>query len=323
MKFRLLKSVLRVLAAVAFVVGLGWVLLAQPTLRRNRRSNFTVDPATLRGHVEMLSQTFHPRDWRHRENLDACAQYIEERFKAAGAKVETQPFQANKRGFKNVIAKFNPGKPGRIVVGAHYDACGDTPGADDNASGISVLLELAALIGKNAPETPVDLVAYTLEEPPFFRTEEMGSAVHAKSIAAEKSHYRGVVVLEMVGCFKDEPGSQKYPMPLLRCFYPSRGNFVSVVGRWDQGGWVKAIKVGMKGATDLPVYSIRAPESIPGIDFSDHHPYWPYGIEAVMITDTAFYRNLNYHEAEDTAEKLDYHRMAKVAVAVFEAIRGR
>lgn len=316
---KLALSAFRVLAVLSLFIGLSWILLAQPTFRKNNPSSLKADPGKLRNHVETLSQSFHPRDVRHLENLNSCADYISDQFKQAGASVESQPFTVYKRQYRNVIARFNPGKSGRILVGAHYDACGDTPGADDNASGISSLLELAALIGKNAPDAAVDLVAYCLEEPPFFGGPQMGSAIHAKSIA--KSNYRGVIVLEMVGCFKDEPGSQAYPMPLLRLIYPSRGNFVSVVGRWDQGRWVKAVKVGMKGATDLPVYSIRAPQNVPGIDFSDHMNYWPYGIEAVMITDTAFYRNKNYHEAEDTAEKLDYHRMSQVVVAVFEALR--
>ena len=149
----------------------------------------------------------------------------------------------------------------------------------------------------------------------------MGSAIHAESIAGEKSNITGVIVLEMVGCFNDEKGSQSYPSLLLRAFYPRRGNFIAVAGRWDQGDWIKAVKVGMLGSTDLPVYSIRAPSALPGIDFSDHFNYWPYGIKAVMVTDTSFYRNKAYHESEDTADRLDYDRMSMVVVAVFEALR--
>jgi hypothetical protein len=108
---------------------------------------------------------------------------------------------------------------------------------------------------------------------------------------------------------------------MLRAFYPSRGDFIAVAGRWDQGDWIKTLKTGMQGATSLPVYSIRAPSALPGIDFSDHINYWPYGINAAMVTDTAFYRNKAYHESEDTADRLDYDRMSMVVVAVFEALR--
>jgi hypothetical protein len=126
----------------------------------------------------------------------------------------------------------------------------------------------------------------------------------------------------MVGCFSDEWGSQAYPAPVLRLLYPSRANFIGVVGRWDQGDWIKTVKAGMKGATDLSVYSIRAPTIIPGVDFSDHASYWPCGIQAVMVTDTAFYRNNFYHKSGDTPDRLDYSRMAEVVVSVSKAIRS-
>ena len=121
--------------------------------------------------------------------------------------------------------------------------------------------------------------------------------------------------------FKDEWGSQSYPTLLLRLMYPSRANFIAVASRWDQGHWIKRVKAGMKGTTDLPVYSIRAPSVIPGIDFSDHLNYWPYGVNALMITDTAFYRNKAYHSSGDTPDRLDYSRLGKVVVAVFETIK--
>jgi len=322
MKKKLMKSTARVLGTVAAVIFAAWFVVAQPSCRGNHASGVATDPAKLREHVETLSQRLCPRDWQHRDNLDKCADYIAEHFVQAGATVEFQTLTAGGKRYRNVIGRFNAGKRSRLVVGAHYDACGEVPGADDNASGIAALIELAYLLGRNAPTNAVDLVAYVLEEPPFFRTECMGSAVHAKSIAGEKASVRGVIVLEMVGCFKDEWGSQAYPTLLLRLMYPSRANFIAVASRWDQGDWIKRVKAGMKGTTDLPVYSIRAPSAIPGIDFSDHLNYWPYGFKALMITDTAFYRNKAYHSSGDTPERLDYSRLGKVVVAVFETIRG-
>jgi Zn-dependent M28 family amino/carboxypeptidase len=268
----------------------------------------------------MLSQTLHPRNYEHVANLDKCANYIAEHFVIAGAAVDTQVFDVEGRRYQNVIGRFGAGNGAKVVIGAHYDTYGETPGADDNASGVAALIELAYLLGRDAPRREVELVAYVLEEPPFFGGQSMGSAIHAKSIAGDKANITGVIVLEMVGCFRDELGSQSYPSVLMRAFYPNRGNFVAVVGRWDQGDWVKSVKIAMQGATDLPVYSIRAPTAIPGIDFSDHLNYWPYGFKAVMITDTSFYRNKAYHTSADTPEHLDYDRMSKVVVAVFEAI---
>lgn len=317
---RLRKAIAQVFGAVVAVTIAAWMAVAQPSCRRNVPSRATVDPDALRKHVEVLCGRFHPRDWYHGENLDACAEYIADHLERAGAVVAPQPFTVVGRTYRNVIGRFAVDQTPRIVVGAHYDAWGEEPGADDNASGIAVLLELATLLGRLESPPPVDLVAYSLEEPPFFGTEQMGSALHAKSLGEHKARLRGVIVLEMVGYFSNALGSQSYPVPLLRLLYPSRGNFIGVASRWDQGAWVKAVKVAMKGTTDLPVYSIRAPASLPGTDYSDHRNYWPHGIPALMVTDTAFYRNKAYHSAEDTADRLDYPRMSQVAVAVFAAI---
>jgi hypothetical protein len=313
---------MRLLVAVGLGVVAIWVLVAQPSWRRNNPSRATADPELLRRHVEALSQQFVPRDWLHGENLEKCADYVARHFSASGAAVESQSFTAAGRPFRNVMGRFGVGRQPRLIVGAHYDAFEELPGADDNASAVAVLLELAAMLGRLAPTQAVDLVAYVLEEPPFFQTDQMGSAAHARSVVGEKAAYRGVIALEMVGCFTDKPGSQRYPSALLRLIYPSRGNFLAVVGRWDQGDWVKSVRVAMSGATDLPVRSIRAPALVPGSDFSDHQSYWPHGINALMVTDTAFYRNPAYHSPQDTPETLDYRRMAQVAAALFAAIES-
>lgn len=310
--------ILRILCIAAIIVLVIWWLIAQPTFQRNQDSVSTIDADRLKAHVRMISQTFYPRDWSHTDNLNKCADYIAMHFTNAGADTESQTFNVQGRQYRNVIGRFGVGRGSKIIIGAHYDAYGEMPGADDNASGVAALIELAYLLGQDTPDREIELAGYVLEEPPFFRTQEMGSAVHAKSIADES--ISGVIVLEMVGYFNDERGSQSYPSFLLRLFYPSRGNFIAVVGRWDQGKWVKKIKVGMKGATPLPVYSIRAPTVIPGIDFSDHLNYWPYGFNALMITDTAFYRNKAYHSVNDGIDHLDYIKMSQVVIAVFEAI---
>jgi hypothetical protein len=316
----LLRPVVRVgvMLGVVFVVACS--LVAQPTMHSNQVSSRTADPGLLRAHVVALSETYHPRDWESTGNLDLCAEYIAGHFERAGAAVEFQEFEAEGRTYRNVIGRFGVGKERKYIVGAHYDSYAETPGADDNASGVAGLLELARLIGADPPGAEVELVAYTLEEPPFFTGPLMGSAVHAASVAREKPRIAGVIVLEMIGYFSDEPGSQSYPLPMLKVFYPSRGDFITVVGRWDQGGWIKELKRGMKGATALPVYSFRGPAALPGVDFSDHRNYWPHGIPAAMVTNTAFYRNTAYHTGHDTADRLDYDRMAMVVVAVCEAI---
>jgi hypothetical protein len=320
MKKKLLKAIARVLGSVAAVILIVWFAVAQPSCRRAAPSSATVDPDSLRRHVEALAVQFHPRDWQHLKNLDACADYIADHLRDAGALVDFQPFIVGGRPYRNIIGRFAVGQTPRIIVGAHYDAYEELPGADDNASAVAVLIELATLLGSLDAPPPVDLVAYTLEEPPFFGTEQMGSAIHAAKLAEDAGSIRGVIVLEMVGYFSDAWGSQSYPVPLLYLMYPSRGDFIGVVSRWDQGKWVKTVKVAMKGTTDLPVYSIRAPAALPGVDFSDHRNYWPHGIPSLMVTDTAFYRNKAYHSAEDTPDRLGYRRMGQVVVAVFSAI---
>ena len=317
---KFLRSVIRILSTVGAIIFLVWIVFAQPSFHRNPTSKVTIDPDQLKKHVETLASTFYPRNFQHPENLDRCANYIAQHFERSGALVEFQPFTVAGRSFRNVIARFHAGHGSKVIVGAHYDACGETPGADDNASGVSSLIELAYLLGHNPPADEVELVAYCLEEPPFFKTELMGSAIHAKSVTPDKAHIRGVIVLEMVGFFQEEWGSQSYPMPLLYLLYPNRANFIGVISQWDQGDWIKKVKSGMKGCTDLPVYSIRAPSVIPGIDFSDHINYWPYGIPSLMITDTAFLRSMAYHTLEDTPDRLDYPRMAQVVISVFEAL---
>lgn len=322
MRKRILTALARVLGGVAAVVFFAWLAVAQPSWRRGAPVRATVEQEALRRHVEALVVQFHPRDSQHHENLDACADYIAAHFEQAGAAVAFEPFTVGAQVYRNVHGRFAVGETPRLVVGAHYDAYGELPGADDNASAVAVLIELGVLLGAMDSPPPVDLVAYTLEEPPFFGTEKMGSAIHAANLAGQAESIRGVIVLEMVGYFNDEWFSQSYPLPILYLMYPCRGNFIGVVSKWDQGEWVKAVKVAMKGTTELPIYSIRAPAAIPGIDFSDHRNYWPHGIPSLMVTNTAFYRNKAYHTAEDTPDRLDYRRMSQVTRAVFAAVKS-
>ena len=277
-------------------------------------------PSRLETHVRMLAETLVPRDSNHPETLERVAAYVEARFRETGAKVTTQPFTVEGRSYRNVIAHFGPEDGSLIVVGAHYDTCGERPGADDNGSGIAGLIELAGLLGKKSQGRSIDLVAYTLEEPPFFRTEHMGSAHHARSLKDAGRTVKAMIALEMIGYFSDTPHSQDYPLGLLKLFYPSQGDFIAVVGNLGSFGLTRMVKGAMRSATPLPVRSINAPRASPGLDFSDHLNYWKEGFPAVMVTDTAFYRNLAYHEAGDTPERLDYHRMAMVVKGVREVV---
>ena len=317
---RIIKFMLLVLVvAVIFLIAM-WFLVTQPELSRaTPSSERTVDPARLHAHVRKLAE-LGPRDESHIENLDRVAAYIRDEFSQTTSVVLEQPYRVNGKSYRNVIARFGPESEERIVVGAHYDTAGALPGADDNASGVAGLIELARLLGRQPPPMRVELVAYTLEEPPYFGTTGMGSSVHAESLRKENVRVRAMFSLEMIGYFSDAPNSQRFPLGLFGAFYPSTGNFIGVVGRFGDWSLVRHTKGAMRRAAPLPVYSINAPSFVTGVDFSDQRNYWHAGYTAVMITDTAFFRNGNYHTKDDTDEKLDYKRMAMVVEGVFAAV---
>jgi Zn-dependent M28 family amino/carboxypeptidase len=275
-----------------------------------------IDPAALERHVRMLAHTLHPRSYEHAANLDAAADYVLGEFEALGAATDVQAFDVAGRPYRNIIARFGPATGPLLVIGAHYDSCGDTPGADDNASGVAGLIELARALAAKPPAQPVELVAFTLEEPPFFRTDHMGSFQHARALAQQKREVRLMLSLEMIGFFRDAPQSQHYPIAALKALYPGEGNFIALVGAYQDFGLMRRVKGLFKGASDLPATSINAPKLVQGVDFSDHASYWRFKMPAIMVTDTAFMRNPNYHEAGDTPDTLDYARMAKVVRGV-------
>jgi Zn-dependent M28 family amino/carboxypeptidase len=310
----------RLLAALAVIVA-GTLALAamlgQPLVTAVPSTPPAVEPARLAAHVKKLSIDFHPRSFDHPANLERTAAYIEAQFKEAGAQVSIQDVMVDANRYKNVVARFGPASGRLLVIGAHYDSHGATRGADDNASGVAGLLELAHLLGKAAPTRPVELAAYTLEEPPYFRTRHMGSVWHASALKAAGRDVELMLSLEMIGYFSDRPGSQAYPVGAMKLGYPDRGNFIALVGQFGDFGLSRSVKAAMTGASELPVYSLNAPSIVQGIDFSDHRSYWAQGYPALMVTDTAFMRNRNYHRAGDTFDKLDYKRMAMVVQAVF------
>lgn len=311
-------------------------LAAAPPHSERQAAPPKADAARLKADVKRLSVDFYPRSYDQIDNLDRTAQFIRGEFAKTGGAVSEQPLSVRGKTYRNIVLRFGPAQGPLLVIGAHYDSHGDvllaqhrgavspsshTPGADDNASGTAGLLELARLLGRNPPSRPVELVAYTLEEPPFFRTADMGSAWHARRLKSDGREVDLMVSLEMIGYFDDKPGSQQYPMPGMAAQFSERGDFILVAGRHDDGGLAQGAKTVMAAANDLPVHAINAPPLLQGIDFSDHLNYWHEGFPALMVTDTAFLRNPNYHKAGDTFDTLDYARMAKVVQAVYALTR--
>jgi hypothetical protein len=320
---RLVVRVARTAAVLIALVGGVSVYVTQPLgCIRSHAPARRVDPVRLAEHVRTLAETMAPRDADHPENLARAAEYVRAQLALRLGEAELQPFTADGRSAHNVRAFAGPKGGARIVVGAHYDAADPGIGADDNASGVAGLIELAGLLAGAELRTRVELVAFALEEPPYFRTRSMGSFVHAQALRSEGVPVVAMLCLEMIGCFRDEPGSQSYPVPGLAWLYPSAGNFVAIVGCMGGAGLVRRVKGAFAEASSVPVRSINAPRFVPGVDFSDHLEYWDAGFDAVMITDTAFYRNPRYHEASDVPATLDYPRMAAVVEGVYAAVRS-
>jgi Zn-dependent M28 family amino/carboxypeptidase len=196
-----------------------------------------------------------------------------------------------------------------------------TPGADDNASGVAGLIALARELSGAPTARTVRFAAFALEEPPVYRSGNMGSYQYARSLHENHERIAGMICLEMIGYFRDEKGSQHYPLPFMSAAFPRAGNYIAFVGNLHSRSFTKKTAGYFQKATDLPVVTLNAPPIMLGIDFSDHWSFHQFGYEALMVTDTAFYRNPNYHAPTDLPETLDYRRMAKVVEGLAGAVR--
>lgn len=278
------------------------------------------DTVRIKELLTFLTKTPKPRNYQNLDQLNLCAEFIFKDFSEHADTVFYQSYQVRGLTYKNVIARFNQKASKKLVVGAHYDVCGNQEGADDNASGIVGLLELARLLKGKTPDKCIELVAYTLEEPPYFRTEYMGSFIHAKSLKESNADLVGMVCLEMIGYFNEAKHTQDYPLGFLKLFYGSRGNYITVVNKFGKGKGARKFTKRMDRFAQLPVKKFNGPKALTGIDFSDHLNYWKMGFSACMVTDTAFYRNKNYHQKTDEMGTLNISRMALVIDGIFFSI---
>ncbi|MEM7204139.1 MAG: M28 family peptidase [Planctomycetota bacterium] len=281
-----------------------------------------VSAGALEQHVRFLAAMDPPRSSTDPDALERAASYVEAQLAAAGVEVASQAFVVDGASYRNVRATLGPATDEWVVVGAHYDVADQGPGADDNASGVAVLIALAHLLRDAELPRRVELVAYALEEPPHFGTANMGSAHHAAWLTANDVRVRGMLCLEMVGYYTAEPDSQDYPLASLRARYPTTGDFLAIVGRGRDKDLVDEVHDAMAAAVDLPLQSLAALLPMDGIDWSDHRNYWAAGFPAVMLTDTAFFRNPHYHRVTDAPGTLDYRRMRQVALGVAAAVES-
>ena len=264
----------------------------------------------LRRHVFTLAKSERNTD------LETPARYIEGAFAAHGLTSKLQTFESGGRNVNNV--EVSPPDPAAIVVGAHYDTVPGSPGADDNASAVAALIELAGLLRKE--RLPIRFVAFANEELPYHMGPEMGSWVSARRSRERNEPLRGMLSLEMLGCYRDEPGSQRYPPP-LNLIYPNRGNFIAFVGDVGARALVHQAIASFRRNARFPSEGVAAPAFVPGIMRSDHASFRDQGFPAFMVTDTAYNRNPRYHKASDTPDTLDYERMARVTLALAAVLR--
>ncbi len=298
--------------------------------------------ARLRDHVERLAGLIGPRHMGKPSTIDATVAYIERELTAIGDKVERQTYPVDGQQAINLVVERPGGAGGAggagtkrsgeiVILGAHYDTVPTTPGADDNASAVAVLIEAARLTrdmtaarsASRSPARTIRFVAFANEEPPHFYTDTMGSQVYARQCRARGDNIVGMLCLEMVGYYRDEPDSQGIPpgIPkMLRFAFPKRGNFLAAVGNMKSMrlGW--SFRRGFKRATKFPLFSISLPEAIQEIRLSDNASFWNQGYPALMLTDTSFLRNPHYHLPTDMPNTLDYPRMAKVAQGVASGV---
>jgi len=265
----------------------------------------------LRAHVRGLAEEIGDRHLSRREALQYARDYVAAQLAPFADELIPQTFEVDGHTVANLIALSRGTDPSeRLVVGAHYDTCFN-PGADDNASGVAGLIELARAVQGRPHRRTIHFVAFVNEEPPYFQTPQMGSAVYVARARAEGARIAAVVILEMIGYYTNAANSQTYP-PLFGLGRPTTGNYLGVVGNMRSYRLITQIARGLRRANRLPIQSIAAPARVPGVAWSDQWAFWRAGIRGVMLTDTAFYRNPHYHHATDTWDTLDYAVMASV-----------
>ncbi len=282
----------------------------------------------LERHVRELAGRIGERNSVHYGALEEAAAYVERELAALGYTVASQRWPtAGDQTFRNLEVTI----PGRaragevIVVGAHYDSNRGTPGADDNASGVAALLELARLLRVDSLPRTIRLVAFANEELPFFGTPDQGARRYVAALRQRGGDVRSMLSIETIGYYATGPRTQMYPRP-LNWFYPDTGNFIGFVGNLSSRGLVHEAIAAFRRHTPFPSHGAAAPASIPGVGWSDHEAFWAAGVPAVMITDTAPFRNPHYHTRGDTPDRIDYDRMTHVvdglAAVVRELARG-
>ena len=282
-----------------------------------------VEPGTLYYHIHHLSDTIGARSIFQPEKLQQTEKYIISFLENLDFDPVRQPYTYKGEEVANIIVTI-PGKKYAdevIIIGAHYDTVANTPGADDNGSGVALLLELCRALRTYQPARTLKFIFFTLEEPPAFRTVNMGSMVYARNARKEQEKIKGMICLEMVGFYDETRGTQTYPLPFMNLIYPRTGNFIGLVSNFKSKPLLQQVKKSLTESCDLPVESLTTVNWVPGVDLSDHSSFWKMGFPAIMITDTSFYRNPHYHRPTDTVITLNFTNMTKLLSGLMQAAK--
>ncbi len=277
----------------------------------------------LEAHILALAEGIGERHIWRPDRLEAAAVYIENSFRAAGLNPREVSYQVGQTMVRNIEVNI-PGtspSPKTYVVGAHYDTVSGTPGANDNATGVAALIELARAFQRAAPVNTIRCVAFVNEEPPFFKTDQMGSRVYAQALKQEQVDIDGMLSLETIGYFSQAAGSQKFPLPPLKLFYPNQGNFLAFVGNFSSRQFLTRMLAGFRRTAEVPSEGLAAPGWVTGVDWSDHWSFWQEDWPAIMLTDTAIFRYPHYHGSQDTPERIDYNNLARIVSGLQTTLR--
>jgi hypothetical protein len=312
---------------LAIIAVLTWlVMIRMPGQSAARAAALSPEEMTLRAElvadVQKLAGDIGERNVAHYAALTAAADFIEESFSRAGLSSRRDSYDVQSKPCHNIEVEI-PGTSAEIVlIGAHYDSVFGAPGANDNASGVAGVLALARRFAGQPTERTLRFVAFVNEEPPYFQTPQMGSLVYAQRCRARGDRISAMISLETIGYFSDAPRSQIYPVPGLRAFYPSTGNFIGFVGNVKSRALVRRVIQGFREAGKLPSEGAAMPALIPGVGWSDQWSFWQNGYPGVMVTDTAPFRYPHYHAASDTPDKLDDDRFALAVSGMQKVIAG-
>lgn len=270
----------------------------------------------------MLAGTIGGRNATRYGSLRKAADYLKEQLRAFGYVPAQQTYEAGDQTFANIEAELgsNDQSNSIVVVGGHYDTAAGLPGANDNASGVAAVLELARQFASKPQTRRIRWVLFANEEPPYFQTSAMGSYVYAKRCHERREEIAAMLSLETIGYYSEKPGSQSYPVG-FHPGYPDRGDFLGFVADLRSAFLLQRVLKAFRRGTSLPAQGAAAPPSLAGVGWSDHWSFWQFGYRALMVTDTAPYRYPYYHTAEDTPDKLDYDRMARAVTGLAVVVR--